>query len=197
MLIVGVTGGIGSGKSVVCRVYRLLGYPVFDCDLEAKRLYRENDDLRDFMIALFGDDIYIHHKHKSWDIDRKKLAEKIFSDTALLQQVEARVHRLVEEQLDRWLLNQTQKIAILESAILFKTPLAARCALFLQVEAPMEKRVERVMARDKTSREAVMARIAQQEMARPAISVPICTICNDDSTPLLPQLLAIEKDFFL
>lgn len=188
-LVIGITGDIGSGKSVICEVLSVLGYPVFDSDLEVKALYNEDEELRDFMVRHFGQRLY---DTSSGLLNRKLLAEIIFSDSTALRLVEQKVHRLITGRFKCWKEKQTAQAIVLESAILFKTDLPALCDIFICVEAPLEERIERVLKRDNTSREAVMNRIdCQKSLPSYDGDKPLFRLRNSKDSPILPALFSI------
>ena len=192
----GCTGGIGSGKSYVSRIFEKLGYPVYFSDDRAKMLYDTDPLLLKQLVELLGGDILSDGK-----LDRKVMAGKIFGDTSLLRKVEALVHPAVLRDFEKWKedvctqMESEDKLpafVIFESAILLETPLVKGCAdKVLHVKAPYELRIERVMKRDAATREQVEARIAKQwsDGQRDAMSDFI--IFADSKRALLPQIAKV------
>ena len=193
----GCTGGIGSGKSYVSRIFGKMGYPVYFSDDRAKMLYDTDKVLLRQITDLLGEDII-----KDGKLDRKAMAGKIFADPVLLKQVEALVHPAVLRDFDNWketVCPQMEEndgklpdFVIFESAILLETPLVKGCAdKVLHVKAPYELRIERVMKRDAATREQVEARIAKQwdDAQRDAMSDFI--IFADSKRALLPQIVKV------
>ena len=200
LLTLGCTGGIGSGKSYVSRIFAQLGYPVYFSDDRAKLLYDTDKKLLGQMVALLGEDIL-----KDGRLDRGIVASRIFGNKELLAQVESFVHPAVLADFERWKENicrdenNTPDFVIFESAILLETPLVKSCAdKIMTVVAPYELRIERVIKRDNASREQIEARIAKQwsDEQREALSDFI--IFADSKQALLPQIACViqkMKDF--
>ena len=158
MLRLGITGGIGSGKSVVSKTLSVLGIPVYDCDSRAKWLQENDADVRQKIMKLLGNDVYEGQR-----LNRKKMAAKIFSDAALLTEVEGIVHPAVELDFNRWCTEQKKDIVALESAILYECGLNNKCIdKVCLVYAPTETRIERVARRDSANIEEIRRRMANQ-----------------------------------
>lgn len=157
MYKIGITGGIGSGKSMVCALFREQGVAVYDSDAEAKRLMAESADLRRRLIEAFGEECY-----NAEGLDRKYLASKVFGDNEALQRLNAIVHPAVREDFRAWAERQRGSYVVLESAILFEAGFENEVDATLAVMAPLEERVRRTMARDGVEREQVMERIKHQ-----------------------------------
>lgn len=171
MKVLGVTGGIGSGKSYVCRKFAARGIPVYDSDSRTKELYNKNADLVSALAKLLGKDV-VKIKGGKKVLDTKLMAAKIFSDEALLEQVAQIVHPVVMQDFRRWR-GARQRLAtlhkkeipfvILESAVILENPEVKRDTDFVAtVSSPLELRIERVSKRDNTPRDAVLMRIASQ-----------------------------------
>ena len=158
MKLVVITGGIGSGKSVVSRLVGVMGYPTYDCDSEAKRLMNESPELKAKLCELLGNDAY----DVTGCIDRAYVASRIFSDKALLAQMNAIVHPAVRSDIQRWCKEQSDAVAFVETALLDESGLGADADAVWVVDAPLQLRVERVMSRSNLSRIEVEARIASQ-----------------------------------
>lgn len=157
MKIIGLTGGIGSGKSTVAGYFKELGIPVFDSDLEAKILMNEDKGLRDSIIKLFGEKAY----HKDM-LNREYLAKKVFRDSELLKGLNGLVHPAVRQKFQDWVSEQDAPYVIQEAAILFEHGAYKLLDEMILVWAPKELRIKRVMKRDSTSREQVLARMESQ-----------------------------------
>lgn len=158
MLRLGITGGIGSGKSVVSKTLSVLGVPVYDCDSKAKWLQENDAEVRQKIMNLLGDDVYEGQR-----LNRKKMAAMIFSDATLLSKVEGIVHPAVENDFNRWCMEQKKDIVALESAILYECGLDKKCIdKVCLVYAPTETRIERVARRDSANIEEIRRRMAKQ-----------------------------------
>ena len=186
-VIIGCTGGIGSGKTNVVRTFESLGIPGYDCDTRAKELYDEDAELLAEVARIAGDDVIVEGR-----LDRSRLAARIFSDRDMLSALESVVHPAVIRDFSRWLQEQNTKLVIFESAILLDKPYLKEIADFLLlVTAPREVRIARVMARDGLSREAVEGRMANQMDDVQRSRMADYTIETNDRDAILPQLLSI------
>ncbi|RIV42023.1 dephospho-CoA kinase [Flagellimonas pelagia] len=158
MMIVGLTGGIGSGKSTVAKMFRKLGVPVYDSDHEAKVLMVTSPKVRDGLIKLFGEEIY----DDEGNLNRKFIADKVFKDAALLQKLNAIVHPTVREHFLEWAAGHSTPYVIQETALIFENNAQDKYDQTILVTAPMEARAHRVMERDGVDREAVLDRMRNQ-----------------------------------
>ncbi len=157
MKIVGLTGGIGSGKSTVAAVFQKLGVGVYIADTEAKRLMHEDVTLKKAIVRLFGNEAYIDGKlNRSW------ISSQVFSDKALLEKLTQLVHPVVSEDFAHWTSKQTGTYVIKEAAILFENEGYKHCDYTILVIAPKEERITRVMQRDQVIREHVLERMQHQ-----------------------------------
>lgn len=157
MIVVGLTGGIGSGKTTVANKFKKLGVPVYISDEEAKALMHRSIVIKRKLIALFGEKAYLDGKLNSTFI-----ASAVFNNKTLLEQMNAIVHPKVGQHFKRWLKKQSSFYVIKESAILFESNAYKSCDLIITVSADEELRIKRVMQRDKVSREQVLERIKNQ-----------------------------------
>lgn len=157
MFKVGITGGIGSGKSTVCRLFAARGIAVYDSDSEAKRLMNSSEELRARLEARFGAETY-----RDGVLDRVRLARIVFSDPQALSDLDRLVHPAVRADFAAWAERQQSDYVILESAILFEAGFASEVDRTVAVLAPLELRVERTCRRDGCDAESVRRRIAAQ-----------------------------------
>lgn len=157
MYKVGITGGIGSGKSTVCTLLREYGVAVYDSDAEAKRLMSESEDIRQALIEAFGEECY-----NAEGLNRQYLASRVFGQEEALQHLNAIVHPAVRDDFRTWAESQQGSYVVLESAILFEASFENEVDATLAVIAPLEERVRRTMERDGVEREQVLSRIAHQ-----------------------------------
>lgn len=179
--IIAITGGIGSGKSIVSRIFRAMGFKVYDCDFEARRITEESKDLRLSLKKEFGDSIFDNDV-----LNRKALAQIVFNDRSKLTTLNSIIHPLVRQDILNWInSNSCEKALFIETAILEESNLKDlfNCVLF--VTAPEELRVERVMKRNNTTREEVKSRIIHQKNIEPDCAV---RIINDENHALMPQI---------
>ncbi|GHV00569.1 dephospho-CoA kinase [Bacteroidia bacterium] len=185
MLKVGITGGIGSGKSVVCRLFALLGIPVYDSDRRARELMNTSAPLMEGIRSIFGQESYCNG-----ELDRRAVAREAFSDRTLLDRLNALVHPAVMEDFGEWTIGQKGPYVLLESAILFESGLERHIDLSIRVDAPPALRLERVVERDGATPGQVARRMANQSDApHPSDFV----IDNSGGALLWPQVLAIDN----
>lgn len=161
---IGITGGIGTGKSYVCRQMAEKGIPVYDCDREAKRLEEEDPQLRRAITELVGPDAYDAGGH----LNRSAVAAWIFSDEEHLKALNALVHPAVKRDFEDWCKRQAAETVVMESAILREAGMRDTVDEVWEVRAPLETRIRRVMERDRCTREQVEARIRRQKECGPA-----------------------------
>ncbi|MBX2829504.1 MAG: dephospho-CoA kinase [Flavobacteriaceae bacterium] len=157
MKVVGLTGGIGSGKTTVARLFGELGIPVYIADVEAKLLTNRSKVIRRKLTALLGEETYIDN-----ELNRPFVAEKIFNNKDLLQKVNAIIHPKVGQHFKRWLKKQDAPYCIKEAAILFENGGYKNCDFIVLVTAPKEIRIQRVVQRDGTTEEQIESRMANQ-----------------------------------
>ncbi|WP_139855133.1 dephospho-CoA kinase [Aequorivita sinensis] len=157
MKVVGLTGGIGSGKTTVIKMFAALGVPVYIADIEAKKLTNSSPVIREKLIKLLGKEAYQNDK-----LNRKFVAEKIFNDKNLLEGVNAIIHPEVGLHFEKWREQQTSDYVIKEAAILFENGSYKNCDVVILVTAPEEVRIARVMKRDGVTKSQVKERIKNQ-----------------------------------
>ena len=185
---IGITGGIGSGKTTACMVFKTLGIPVYDADARAKELMNSNPALIAALTEYFGRDIYDDD-----GLNRRKLADIIFNDQLALEKVNSCVHPAVARDFDRWRYRQTAPYVIEESAIIFEKNLTSRFDKVIVVTAPERIRIERVCAREQVTPDVVRQRIANQWPEENKIAVADYIINNDNSRLITPQILVIHR----
>lgn len=183
-ITIGVTGGIGSGKSIICRIISTMGYPVFYADNEAKSILVENEEVRTEIFRLFGEKAY-----QGKLLNREFIASKIFDNKDLRTRMNAIVHPRVGEAFKKWMSEQESDIVFDEAAILFETGSYKNFNHTILVTAPEELRITRVMSRDKVSRDKVLSRMATQWPEEKKISMADFIIKNDDKSLVIPQVL--------
>ncbi len=192
MKLIGLTGGIGSGKSTVAGLFPTLGIPVYESDQRAKSLMQSNAQLKDEIIALFGPEAYDLESK----LNRGWIASKAFTNPALLQQLNDIVHPAVFQDLIDWTRVESQRNApylIQESALLFEEQLDKRFSAIILVVAPEEVRIERVMNRDSVAREDVVKRINNQLPDIKKIPHSDFVIYNDGTRSLIDQVMDIHR----
>jgi dephospho-CoA kinase len=188
MLKVGLTGGIGSGKTVVANIFKVLGIPVFDADAAAKEIMEIDESLIEQIKKEFGEEAYEGKK-----LNRKYLAGKVFNESYQLDKLNAIVHpAAIQAGLD-WAEKQTSPYIIKEAALMFEAGSAFNLQYVIGVTAPKSLRIKRVMERSNLTREEVLSRMNRQ--ISDVIKMRLCdfVIVNDEQEMILPQILKIHK----
>jgi len=187
MQTIGITGGIGSGKSTVARLIHQLGYPVYTADREASRLMNTDKDIRLELTRCFGQEIYT----PSGTVNKPLLASLIFQDRQALMQVNRIVHPRVMADFENWSRCQDREPVFFESAILFEAALDHFFDFIICVTAPEAVRLKRVVKRDRTTTEAVRARMKNQMDEQEKCKRSDFTVRNDEQHPVIQQVLEI------
>lgn len=186
---VGITGGIGSGKSTVCKIFKLIGIPVFEADQVAKTLINTDEKISTELKLLFGNNIY----DSSNKLNTKMLADLIFNDENLLEKVNNLVHPAVRNEFILWHQKQNSKYTVHEAAILFESGFYKMMDFTILVSAPEVTRIERVVKRDKIPAELVETRIRKQWDDEDKRKLASIELVNDNKHLLIPQILEIDK----
>lgn len=188
MLRIGLTGGIGSGKSTVARVFETLGIPVYYADLAAKRLMNEDPALRSALNNLFGASCF-----ENGVLNKTFVATQIFEHPEKREQLNLLIHPATIADANKWLSEQQAVYALREAALLFESGAAEGLDYVIGVSAPVSLRIQRVMKRDQLSEADVKKRMATQ--LQDAIKIKLCdfVLINDECTGLLPQVLALHE----
>ncbi len=188
MLRIGLTGGIGSGKSTVAKVFETLGVPVYYADDAAKRIMNEDEELKKQIKQQFGETVYTEGK-----LNRKALAEIVFTDPAKLNRLNAITHPATIADAERWMQKQTTPYAIKEAALIFESGAQEFLDYVIGVTAPAPLRIQRTMHRDGVTREEVMARMDKQ--MEESIKMKLCdfVLTNDEQAMLLPQVIELHN----
>lgn len=174
MKIVGLTGGIGSGKTTVAKQFEKLGVPIYIADDEAKKLMNRSKVIRRKLIALFGEDAY-----KNDALNRPYLAKIIFNDKSVLQKMNAIVHPKVASHFKKWVKKQEAPYIIKEVAILFENGSYKQCDYIITVTAAMENRISRLLKRDETTVSKIEAIMKNQWQDEEKIALSQFVISND------------------
>ena len=187
-VMIGLTGGIGSGKSVVAKVFATLGIPVFNADEEAKSIMQTSTEIKTKLIEQFGTDIYNAH-----GLDKEKLANIVFNDPFQLQLLNAIVHPVTIQAAKDWAAKQTSPYVIKEAALIFESGAADGLLKVIGVTAPLSIRIHRVMQRDGITKDQVDARMRNQ--ISDTIKMRLCdyVIENNNQQMVIPQVLEIDK----
>ncbi|UZR95802.1 dephospho-CoA kinase [Chondrinema litorale] len=192
-LIIGITGGIGSGKSVVCRIFKSLGIPVYDSDSRAKWLMRHSKELINEIKKSFGENAYL----PDGQINNKYLAENVFHDKEKLRLLSSLTHPAVGKDFQNWVeKNQSQKYLLKEAALIFEAGIYKTLDKTILVTAPQEIKIDRVLKRDPHRDKAQVLAIMDKQMSDEE-KVPLANylILNDDTQMVLPQVLKLHKEF--
>lgn len=191
MLKIGLTGGIGSGKSTVARLFRSLGVDVYSADIEAKYLMNSNLALKKQIILLFGKEAYLNA-----NLNSTFIASKVFTDSTLLTKLNLIVHPVVREDFQEWAkLRSEDPYIIQEAAILFESGFASFFDYNILVTSPIDIRIERVMNRDNAQRSDVERRINQQFSDEEKLRLSDFHINNSGKELLITQVLDLHNKF--
>ena len=185
----GVTGGIGSGKTSVCRVFGVLGIPVFSADPEAAIIMNTDPDVINGINDISGRNLY-----PDGILNKEELASLIFHDPELLKKVNSLVHPVVFDHFRIWADKQTTPYVIMEAAILFESGASKLVDRVATVVAPVEERINRVIIRNRLTREQVTDRIKNQMDEEERIRLSDYVINNSENEMIIPVILAIHED---
>ena len=185
----GVTGGIGSGKTTVCRIFRVLGVPVFVADAAAKEVMNNDPGIRDRINSIAGKDLY-----SGGELDRMELARLIFNRPEMLKSVNAVVHPVVLQIFSKWADESDAPYVIMEAAVLFESKADTYVDRVVSISAPVEERIARVMGRNELSREQVIERIKNQLEDDEREEQSYYVINNADNEMIIPEILKIHED---
>jgi dephospho-CoA kinase len=188
MLKIGLTGGIGSGKTTVAQIFEVLAIPVYYADQAARDLMNQDPELKKKIISTFGAAAY-----KEDELDRSFLGGLVFADTEKLALLNSFVHPVTLRHATDWMQNQTTPYAIKEAALIFEAGLEKFFDYIIGVTAPESLRMERVMKRDQATAENVLLRMQQQMDEKEKISRCNFVIINDGKQAVLPQVLHIHE----
>jgi dephospho-CoA kinase len=183
-----VTGGIGSGKTSVCKVFNTLGIPLFSADAEAKRIMENDERLISGINSIAGKNLYI-----SGSLDRKALAALIFNHPALLEKVNSLVHPAVFVNFIKWE-KENAPYVIIEAAIIFESGGAKLVDRIASVVAPIEERIKRIMQRNSLSREKIIERMRNQTDDDTRIRLSDWVIYNSENDMIIPAVLKIHEE---
>lgn len=183
---IGITGGIGSGKTMVCSILENMGYPVYYSDIEAKKIVDSDPEIKRKLIDLLGSKVY-----SSTGLNRKFLADKIFKNEDLREKVNAIIHPQVRSYFNIWADHQTTSLVFNEAAILFETGAYKNFDRMILITAPEEVRMQRVMKRDQVSKDEVVQRMNNQWKDEQKVLLADFIIVNDGTKPLLDQVVSI------
>jgi dephospho-CoA kinase len=188
---IGITGGIGSGKTTVCKIFELLGVPVYYADDMAKNILDQDPDVLKRITDTFGTSVL----NDSGKIDKKKLAAVVFNSSGELARLNAIVHPAVAVDFERWCDSKKDSPYILkEAAILFESGAHKNVDQVIAVIAPIELRIQRIVTRDKFTEEEIMNRISKQMSDDEKRQRSAFVITNDEKEMVIPQVLRIHNE---
>lgn len=187
-MIIGLTGGIGSGKTTVANFFKDLGAKIFIADVEAKKLMNENGDLKNEIIQLFGTEAYVNG-----ELNRMYIASIVFDDAAKLKELNALVHPRVRTQFLKFKKDNSTNLIIYEAAILFESGSNELCDYIITVSANLEEKIERVLKRDSTTREEVINRIKNQLDDAVKITNSHFVVLNNEINYTKQQVFSINR----
>jgi dephospho-CoA kinase len=192
MLKIGITGSIGSGKSIVCKIFEQLGVPIYNADSRAKILMVSNAEIIEKVKLLFGDESYT----ETGELNRKHLSDIAFNNKDLLTQLNQIVHPIVFKDFENWLIEKEQlnnKYIIKEAALMFETDSYKKLDKFIVVTASMELRISRTMQRDSILKEQVLSRMNNQMSQEEKLAKADYEIINNEQTSLIEQVFSLHQ----
>ena len=190
MLRIGLTGGIGSGKSTVARIFSVLGIPVYDSDSASKRLMAEDEELKKKIIENFGEDSY-----SNGSLNRKYLSEQVFRDPKKTDLLNSIVHPATIKDAEEWMKKQNAPYIIKEAALIFESGSNKFLDKVIGVSSPVALRMERTMKRSNINAQQVKDRMALQMDEEEKLRLCDYVIINDEQQMLIPQVLELHQKF--
>lgn len=191
MIKVGLTGGIGSGKTTVANMFRILGVDVYSADSEAKVLMEKDTGLKTKIISLLGEESYLNQR-----LNSAYIASRVFSNPCMLEKLNLLVHPVVRADFGDWIgVRKSSSYIIQESAILFESGFSSFFNYTILVTADLETRIDRVMNRDNNERKAIIARMDQQMSDEEKLNLADYQLNNSGLKLLIPQVLELHNKF--
>jgi dephospho-CoA kinase len=190
MLRIGITGGIGSGKSTVSKIFEVLGIPVYYADDASKRLMNEDEELKEKLRSTFGDKTYVDGQ-----LDRAYVAAVVFNDPGKMVLLNSIMHPATIKDAEKWMLHQTTPYAIKEAALIFESGSQEYLDKVIGVYTPVTVRIHRVMQRDNVTREEVLSRMNKQIDEDMKMRLCDYIITNNEQELLIPQVIALHRKF--
>jgi dephospho-CoA kinase len=188
MLKIGLTGGIGSGKTTVAKIFETLGIPVYYADDRAKAIMNEDEGLRKQIIQHFGADSYVDGR-----LNRSHIAAQVFNNAGRLALLNSIVHPVTIADADKWMRLQQTPYAIKEAALIFESNAYKQLDYVIGVTAPAGMRIKRVMQRDNISEEKVLERMSKQMDEEKKMKLCDFVIYNDETQLLIPQVITLHE----
>ena len=187
-MIVGLTGGIGSGKSTVLKMFQSLGVPIYQADIEAKNIMTESQEVKAQVVRLLGEESYVNN-----ELNRPFIAQEVFNNKELLTALNTIVHPAVHKHFQEFVTKQKAPYLVYENAILYENKSEHLCDKVVVVAADLEDRISRVIKRDKVDREAVLARMNNQWSQEDKIKKADYVIYNSSLNELEKEVAKIHK----
>ncbi len=189
-LIVGITGGIGSGKTTAANVFEKLGVPIYIADEKARALTAENDQILSYIRKTYGDDVF----DGEGNLNRKALGEAVFGNKEKLDELNNVIHPMVAQDFKSWVREQSTPYVLKEAAVLFESGTYTDCDYVILVVASRETRIQRVIKRSGLSREDIESRMHHQWSDEDKMALSDFVIYNDDENDLISQIYDIHED---
>jgi dephospho-CoA kinase len=190
LLKIGLTGGIGSGKTTVAAIFEVLNIPVYYADVASKRLMVENEELKSLIAKHFGEEAYIND-----DLNRKSLSEQVFTDSKKLRLLNSLVHPVTIKDAADWMEMQTAPYMLKEAALIFESGSNKYLDFVIGVDSPRELRIQRAVDRDKVSVKDVEDRMSRQMDEDEKMRLCDFVIVNDEKQMLIPQVVSLHEKF--
>lgn len=192
-VIIGLTGGIGSGKSTIAKVFANLGVPVFDADAAAKHIMNTSAEIKEKLMESFGSDVYMKGAEGEDILNRVLLAKLVFSNSYQLELLNSIVHPVTIQAAFNWAAAQTTPYVIKEAALFFESGSSLDAYKIIGVSAPKAVRINRVMKRDQCTKEEVERKMSNQ--IDDSLKMKLCdwVIVNDDQHLVLPQVVSLHE----
>ena len=191
-LQIGITGGIGSGKSVVCKIFSCLQIPVYEADSRAKWLTNNNQEIREKVINLLGEKSY----NSAGLYDSSYVASLVFKDEILLKKLNAIIHPVVMDDTEKWVLDKSSAVYVIkEAAIMNKAGDRNNLDYVIVVQAPVDLRIKRILYRDNRRKEEIKAIIERQISDEDRNKIADFVINNDETSAIIPQVLKLHQLF--
>jgi len=185
---IGLTGNIGSGKTIIASCFEVLNIPVFNADNVAKLQMNKDVNLKQSLIAEFGKEVFLNN-----ELNRKYLSKLAFNDDLVLKRLNALVHPVIQEAFEKWSIQQSGAYIIKEAAILFESNTYQSLDAIICISCPEEIRLKRILKRDDLSEKEVRQRMSNQWAEEKKISLSDYVIKNDNTCLVMPQILRVHS----
>lgn len=184
IMLVAISGGIGSGKSIVARMLAVQGYRVYDCDIRARDLINKSESIKEIISDNLGSSCIAD----DGSLNRKVVSDIVFNNAEKLKVLNSITHSAVREDLSTWNIETSGELKFVETAILYQSGIDKMVDAVIEVIAPLELRIDRIVRRNGLDRNSILQRIQSQKLNTDQHHAVVFNINNDDETPILPQL---------